>query len=213
MIIFSVSDSIQVVNGTTDWMQGWGAIIQGVGALVAIFASIWGFKQLNKDSKEKQKQIDSLTTLSEESKTANSLFKSQIDEDRRIRKVSIQPRFIVKVSNEDKPLGEKIFILQNLGGEARNIGITNLPNKKVKVVIGISELQRKEFAGLRIYVNHEYDVLSINKDDADASIHFIDIDNNLYSQHLTGRYLFSSCSNIVLDDPIAVKSNSDESEN
>jgi hypothetical protein len=80
MILLSVSDSVQVVNSTTDWMQGYGAIIQAIGAIFTIVVIIWGFTQLNKDSRDKQKQINSLTTLAEESVLQTKHLSSQVDE-------------------------------------------------------------------------------------------------------------------------------------
>lgn len=209
MILLSVQDSLQFVSKTTDWMQGWGSVVQAAGALGAIVVIIWGFTQFNKDSRDKQKQINSLTALADESKTANELLKSQLDEDKRRRKLLICPKFVV-VFNKDESMRDGKFKLQNKGGEARNIGITNLPNIKYKVHIGSSDLQRNELVELSTYVNQG--VLTTSKNEVDAQICFSDIDDNFYCQHLTGRYLFDFSSSKVfnLDKPTETDLRPDE---
>lgn len=57
----------------TDWIQTFGSFI-------AVIAVIVGFYQLFKDSKEKQNQIDTLTSLAKESKEQTIHLASQVDQ-------------------------------------------------------------------------------------------------------------------------------------
>ncbi len=66
MMLLQVIEFLVLGSSITDW-------IQALGAIIAIIAVIKGFSQLNKDSKDKQKQIDSLTTLAKESALQTSV--------------------------------------------------------------------------------------------------------------------------------------------
>lgn len=54
--------------------------VMAIGAIVAIIASIIGFRQLYRDNKNKENQINSLTALAQESKNQTEHLSSQVDQ-------------------------------------------------------------------------------------------------------------------------------------
>jgi len=118
MILLQLNEYLILGSSITDWLQA-------VGAIFAIVAIIWGFSQLNKDSKDKQRQIDSLSALG-------------------------------------NTIGHSI-----------------------------------EYNGVV------------------TELFFTDLDNNIYSQNISGNHLVSDLrtSFLQISDPVVVKFNSDETEN
>ena len=176
----------------TDW-------IQAVGAIIAIIAGIWGFISLFKKDEDKQRQIDSLTKLAEESKNQTKqmieqirlmreqteLMKKSGDREDLERKNNIKPSFVygggssesngfihrLRNDGKDKALVTELVIIKN----------TNLDNIRLD-------------SGLPNYINQGKEVglflsyrIPHNQTDFQCEIHFEDLDHNKYKQLISSK--------------------------
>jgi hypothetical protein len=211
MMLLSVSDSLQVVNSTTDWMQGWGAIVQAIGAIGAIVVIIWGFTQFNKDSRDKQKQIDGLTTLAKESKEQTKHLLSQVDE--MIKGNKLQTEYvrlflrIVEISDkkrkqEIKPCFDSLSMRQRENGfqiELRFIGqsATLLKTESIEDENLIpsfidkyidNKVSKGNLIHIQIFDNTKNLTSDLLNKYLQIKIVFKDIDGNEYFQLIEGTY-------------------------
>lgn len=199
-------------SSTTDW-------IQAVGAIIAIVGVIWNFRQLIKDSKEKQSQIDKLGKLAKQSKKANELLKSQITEDKRRRKVSIKPKLKLSFSTE-RSLNKKHYTLQNIGGgEAQNIVIDRLTNSNIKTWIDkhtfLNHLQKDNTVSITFEPKKDIENSpTMDNFEVNTKIFFKDVDGNMYSQLICGCHKEDNFTSryLELTEPFEIELGSPESE-
>jgi hypothetical protein len=223
MILLSVQDSIQFVSKTTDWMQGWGAIVQAIGAIFAIGVIIWGFSQLNKDSKDKQKQIDSLTDLAKEAKEQTKHFSLQVDEmikgnklqteyvrlfqrnvelsDKK-RKQEIKPYFHENISTSHDNNDVKMSLIF-MGQPAKIIKVESVEDENIIPSFICDNIDNIVIKGHTVIINIHDKISVLNFDDKKLlkiKIVFKDIDGNEYFQLIEGTYL----SGMKIHEPIEI---------
>lgn len=213
MILLCVNIYLLWGSSITDWLQAFGAIVAIVGVCL-------GWRQIRKDSKEKQSQIDRLTELAKHSKKANELFKSQIEEDKRRHKLNIKPKFKLSIVNE-KSFNQRYYTLQNIGGgEAQNIVIERFTKSSIETYIDkhifLNYLLKDKTAD--IIFEAKKDTLnspSMDNFEVNTKIYFKDIDGNMYSQTICGSHKEDNFTSryLQMTEPVDIDIDSVESTN
>lgn len=176
----------------TDW-------IQAVGAVIAIIAGIWGFISLFKKDEDKQRQIDSLTKLAEESKNQTEQMINQI-------KLMREQTDLMKKSGDREDLERKNTIKPNFvyggGGSESNGFIHRLRNdgKDKALVTDLVTIKNTNLDNIRLdsrlpnYINQGKEVglvllyrIPHNQTDFQCEIHFEDLDHNKYKQLISSK--------------------------
>jgi hypothetical protein len=198
----------------TDW-------IQAVGAVIAIIAAVIGFCKLFKRDTDKQRQIESLARLAEQSEIqsnqlinfaeylnqSNVLLTEQVSLIQEIVKVSEKDQTTTQLRVENEA---KMRKLQNLPRfeYAHGMGNINsftldLVNKgKIGKVISIEELMEDNNTNIqlltaidtlidqndkiRIRITPKETIKSLQSAQLNFNLHFSDIEENHYIQHIHG---------------------------
>lgn len=175
----------------TDW-------IQAVGAIIAIIAGIWGFISLFKKDEDKQRQIDSLTKLAEESKNQTQqmieqirlmreqteLMKKSGDREDLERKNNIKPSFVYGGGQGDS--NGFLHHLRNDGNDKALVTSLVPINSNIDHANLDSRLPIFINPGKQIDLILRYKIIH-NQTDFKFELHFEDVDHNKYKQIISSK--------------------------
>jgi len=173
MILLSVSDSLQVVKSTTDYIEGFKIFAIVIGAIVGILTIYWIIYQriqVGKNNKEKEK-----INLNEA----------------KLRKLSIKPKFILENYMYDQMENCLTLKFYVSGGSAQLVNIENIHSNLIS--ISTNNYALKELTEINDWLvltvsNNSVNKTNIGLFNLSFQLIYKDIDGNKYSQKFVGAY-------------------------
>jgi hypothetical protein len=160
---------------TTDW-------IQAIGILISIPAATWGIVNLFKKDKNRQKEIESLTSLAQSQAGMIEKISEQIEFERHKYLNIIKPFFVIRYESILGHIGMLEFT--NTGKTAMYKGLRQIVNFNYSFTLGNKMNQFVE-TNDKMYIEvtgHKNEELSYK-----AVIYFQDIEGNNYYQKFIGQ--------------------------